>query len=203
MNNTEQKKEKLLQFIKDNIRNQGYPPTVREMMQTLDVKSTCSVQYYLDKLENENKIRRNNNKNRAIEILDNDKNDIDLSRFINIPLLGRVAAGEPILAINNFEEDYNIPKKLFGAGELFMLKVRGESMINAGIMEDDLIIVKKQETANNGEIVVAMHQEEVTVKTFYKENNRIRLQPENNNMKPIYLNEVDIIGKVVGVIRKY
>ena len=207
MKKLEQNLNKLLKYIKSEIKDKGYPPTVREMAKHLNVKSTCTINYYLTKLEEANKIKRNPQKNRAIEVIQDitDKNkEVYLSEdFQNIPLIGRVAAGEPILAISNYEEDFNIPKKMFGTGQLFMLKVRGDSMIEAGILEDDYVVVKKQETANNGEIVVAMNDESVTVKTFYKEKNRIRLQPENPMLAPIFLDNVDIIGKVVGIIRRY
>ena len=207
MGNIKENKEKLMDFIKEHVLTKGFPPTVREMVKFLNVKSTCTVQYYLNQLESENKIKRDKCKNRALEVVDFNIEQSDSSYstddFTNIPLLGRVAAGEPILAINNYEDDYNIPKKLFGSGEMFMLKVRGDSMVDAGILEDDYIVVKKQEVASNGEIVVAMHEGHVTVKTFYKEKDRIRLQPENYTLMPIYLKNVDILGKVVGVIRKY
>ena len=200
-------KDKLMEFIKQQVIENGFPPTVREMMAFLNVKSTCTVQYYLVQLEKENKLKRTKSKNRALEIVDfqiQQKGETKSSEdFNNVPLLGRVAAGEPIMAINNYEDDYDLPKKLFGSGEMFMLKVRGDSMIDAGILEDDYIVVKKQEVANNGEIIVAMHEGHVTVKTFYKEKDRIRLQPENYTLLPIYLKNVDILGKVVGVIRKY
>lgn len=208
MKKLEENLTKLMSFLKKNIKDKGYPPTVREIASHLDVKSTCTINYYLKKLEEAGKIKRNPLKNRAIEIIESDEiadNDENLSRddFQNIPLVGRVAAGEPILAISNYEDDFNIPKKMFGSGDLFMLKVRGDSMVEAGILEDDYVVVKKQETANNGEIVVAMNEQSVTVKTFYKEKNRIRLQPENPLLAPIFLDSVDILGKVVGIIRRY
>lgn len=201
-------KDKLMEYIKQTVIEKGFPPTVREMMAFLNVKSTCTVQYYLVQLEKENKLKRDKCKNRALEIVDfkieqKNNNKTTSDAFTNVPLLGRVAAGEPIMAINNYEDDFDLPNKLFGSGEMFMLKVRGDSMIDAGILEDDYIVVKKQEIANNGEIIVAMHEGHVTVKTFYKEKDRIRLQPENYSLMPIYLKNVDILGKVVGVIRKY
>ena len=207
MKKIEHNLKQLLEFIKNELRTKGFPPSVREMANHLDVKSTCTINYYLSKLEESGKIKRNPSKNRAIELIDNlddDTNDkLSIDDFQNIPLVGRVAAGEPILAISNYEDDFNIPKKMFGSGELFMLKVRGDSMIEAGILEDDYVVVKKQDTANNGEIIVAMNDESVTVKTFYKEKNRIRLQPENPLLSPIFLDDVDILGKVVGIIRRY
>lgn len=205
---------KIIDLIKTSIEERGYPPTCREIMHSLNVKSTATVDYYLNKLESQGLIKRSNKKNRAIElskdlfpatpsniITTNDYNNENLTK---IPLIGQVAAGTPILAVENFEDVYEFSENLFSkSGDLFMLTVKGESMIDAGIFNKDKIVVKKQCDAHNGEIVVAMINGSATVKRFYRENGRIRLQPENQTMKPIYCVDVDILGVVVGLIRNY
>jgi repressor LexA len=200
---------KLYKFIGDFINDNGYPPTVREMASYLEVKSTSTVAYYLNKLEKEGKIKKNPSKNRALEVLGLPKKaKFDMPSFnadymVNpIPMVGSVTAGAPILAVENHEEVYNMPTSMFSGEGLFMLKVKGESMINAGIYDGDKIIVQQTPSARNGEIVVAMIEDEATVKTFYKEASRFRLQPENDTMEPIYADDVQILGKVVGLIRK-
>lgn len=209
--NTEDKASKIINLIKTSIEECGYPPTCRELMRSLNVKSTATVDYYLNKLEKQGLIKRSNKKNRAIElskdiftnnvITTNDYNNENLTK---IPLLGQVAAGTPILAVENYEDVYEFSENLFNrSGDLFMLTVKGESMIDAGIYNKDRIVVKKQSDANNGEIVVAMINGSATVKRFYRENGRIRLQPENSTMKPIYCLDVDILGVVIGLIRNY
>jgi repressor LexA len=200
---------KLYSFIKTFILNNGYPPTVREMAQHLGVKSTSTIAYYLDKLEKEGKLKKNPSKNRALEIIEKNKPEKNASRFNPmlaaanpIPMLGVVTAGQPIFAQENYDEVYDIPETLFAGSDLFMLSIKGESMINAGIHHGDKIIVQKQNVAKNGDIVVALLGEEATVKTYYKEANRFRLQPENDTMEPIYTTELSILGKVIGLIRK-
>ncbi|MGD9900937.1 MAG: transcriptional repressor LexA [Spirochaetales bacterium] len=210
MKKSEENLLKLYKFIKSFTASNGYPPTVREMATYLDVKSTSTIAYYLDKLEKDNKIKKSPSKNRALELLGDAKKEKSVIKtsvpvdFLTtpIPMLGNITAGQPILAVEEHDEVYNMPKELFGGDGLFMLKVKGESMINAGIYDGDKIIVQQQSNAKNGDIVVALIEDEATVKTFYKESNRYRLQPENDTMQPIYVNEVSILGKVVGLIRK-
>lgn len=208
---TNDKALKIIDLVKTSIEERGYPPTCRELMHSLNVKSTATVDYYLNKLEKQGLIKRSNKKNRAIElskelfannvITTNDYNNEELTK---IPLLGQVAAGSPILAVENYEDVYEFSENLFSrSGDLFMLTVKGESMIEAGIYNKDKIVVKKQNDAHNGEIVVAMINGSATVKRFYRENGRIRLQPENSTMKPIYCVDVDILGVVIGLIRNY
>ncbi len=206
MNRSEKFEETLgrtLRVIKMYFEEKGYPPSIREIMAELNVASTSTIKYYLDKLEEKNLIKRTGNKNRAIEVIKNyyEKDEIVKKR---IPLLGEVAAGKPIFAFENYEEVYEVSENLFSTNsDVFMLTVKGDSMINAGIFEKDKIVVKKQDYAENGEIVVAMIGGSATVKRFYKEDDHIRLQPENDYMKPIYCFEVDILGKVIGLVRNY
>lgn len=194
---------KLLRVINIHLTEKGYPPTVREMADEMGVSSTSTVQYYLKLLEEQGKIKRGGNKNRAIEVIKELSTVID-DNSIKVPLVGTVAAGTPILAVENYEDQLTLPKHFFKGGEqLFMLNVKGDSMIEAGIYNGDYVIVKKQNYADNSDIVVAMLNGSATVKRFFKEENHIRLQPENSSMQPIYCFDVDILGKVVGVIRKY
>lgn len=200
----------LLNFIKAYTKQNSYPPTVREMAANLGVKSTSTVAYYLNKLEKAGKIKKSPSKNRALELVEKQKPEkTTLKNNFNpaflttaIPMLGVVTAGQPILAIEEHEEVYNMPSSLFSGDDLFMLNIKGESMINAGIHNGDKIIVAKQNHAKNGDIVVALLEDEATVKTYYKETNKFRLQPENDTMEPIYVTELDILGKVIGLIRK-
>ena len=192
-----------MRVIKLHIDKNGYPPTVRELMDYLDVKSTSTIAYYLDKLEGLGQIRRDPNKNRTIEIVPDRSSTKNKINTIKVPLIGEAAAGKPILAIENFEDVYELPDDMFSGSELYMLRIKGDSMINAGIFDGDKIVVKKQSYADNRDIVVAMINGSVTVKRFYKEENHVRLQPENDTMKPIYCFSVDILGKVVGLIRNY
>lgn len=193
------KKKAVFEFIKKQITEKGYPPSVREIMNELNMSSTNSVYGYIKKLEDDGLIRKSASKNRAIEIVECEQYTPD----IQIPVIGEVAAGRPILATENIEEYVPLPKNMFSRGEMFILKVVGESMINAGIMNGDQIIVRMQSVAENGEIVVAMIDGCATVKRFYREKNRIRLQPENDTMEPIYTNDCAIVGIVVGLLRKY
>jgi repressor LexA len=204
------KEEQLLDFIKSYLISNGYPPTVREMCKAIKVSSTSTIFYYLNKLENTNRIKRNPNKNRAIEIVDNDFNisnsqisTIQSDNFTRIPVLGTVTCGEPILAVQTSEEYFMVSPTLFKGDDLFILTAQGDSMINAGILDGDIIIVERRNTARNGEIVVAMTEEnEVTLKTFYKEKDHIRLQPENDTMDPFIFDNVFILGKAIGLYRK-
>lgn len=200
---TEETLNKVLKVIKIYLDEKGFPPSVRELQQEMDVQSTSTIQYYLNKLEEKGLIKRAGNKNRAIEIVKNYYKKDDEVKTKKIPLLGEVAAGRPIFAYENYDEVYEFSDNFFKSGELFMLTVKGESMIEAGIYDRDKIIVRKQNYADNADIVVAMINGNATVKRFYKEDSHIRLQPENSTMQPIYCFSVDILGKVVGLIRHY
>ncbi|MBQ2864648.1 MAG: transcriptional repressor LexA [Clostridia bacterium] len=199
------KEEELLNFIKEHQEEYGYPPTVREMCRAIKVSSTSTISYYLNKLEGSGQIKKSPNKNRALEIVGDDEPDniINFANYTKIPMVGKITAGEPILAIENTEEYFLASPSLFRGEGLFILTVSGESMINAGIYDGDKIIVKQQTSASNGEIVAALIDGSATVKRFYKEDGYYRLQPENDAMDPIYTNTVEILGKVVGLIRKF
>ncbi len=194
------KQAAILEVIKKNIRHKGYPPSVREIGQAVGLSSSSTVHGYLKKLENKGYLRRDATKPRAIEVL-NDP-ELESVEFINVPLLGRVAAGTPLLAVENREELYPLPTHFTGTGEFFMLRVHGESMVEAGILDGDMVIVRRQNNAENGDIIVALIEDEATVKRIYKEQNRIRLQPENCLMQPIYTTELDVLGRVIGLVRK-
>lgn len=198
-----QKQIEILLYIKSEVQRQGYPPSVRDICKGVDLKSTSTVHGHLEKLEAKGYIRKDPTKPRAIEILD--KNDDFLlvpKKTIDVPILGKVTAGAPILAVENIEDTYPVPLDLVKEKEVFMLKIQGDSMIEAGILDGDLVLVKEQKSANNGDIVVALLEEEATVKRFFKESNRIRLQPENQFMEPIYTESMVILGKVIGLFRK-
>ena len=199
------KEEELLNFIKEHQEEYGYPPTVREMCRAIKVSSTSTISYYLNKLEGSGQIKKSPNKNRALEIVGDDEPDnvINFANYTRIPMVGKITAGEPILAIENTEEYFLASPSLFRGEGLFILTVSGESMINAGIYDGDKIIVKQQTSASNGEIVAALIDGCATVKRFYKEDGYYRLQPENDTMDPIYTDTVEILGKVVGLIRKF
>ena len=197
----------VLEFIKEQLMAKGYPPSVREICTAVNIKSTSTVHGYLNKLEKLGYIRRDPTKPRAIEVLDGNSNP-NVSglnqEIINLPLVGQITAGEPILAQENIEEYIPLPSNLIKGSDNFVLKVKGDSMINAGILNNDYIIVEKKNTASNSQIVIALiNGETSTVKRFYKENNFVRLQPENDFMEPIILeaNSVEIIGVVTGVFR--
>ena len=193
----------ILEYLKEEMKKHSYSPSVREIGAAVGLKSTSSVQYQLNNLAQLGYIRRNPLKPRTIEIIDDDELTPE-TEMISVPIVGKVAAGAPILAVENYEDYFPLPASFLGRGEseCFMLMVQGSSMINAGIFDGDYVIVRQQNTARNGEIVVAMIDDEATVKTFYKEENNIRLQPENPMMAPIYARNVTILGKVIGVIRK-
>lgn len=194
------KQKEILEFIKNEILNKGYPPTVRDICEAVHLKSTSSVHSHLETLEKNGYIRRDPTKPRAIEIIDDNFN-LTRREVVNVPMVGQVAAGEPILAVQNIESYFPIPSEFMPNEESFMLKVKGDSMINVGIFSGDNVLVKKQPTANNGDIVVALVDDSATVKTFYKEDGHIRLQPENDTMDPIIVNDCSILGKVFGVFR--
>ena len=194
------KQKEILDFIQHEILNKGYPPSVRDICEAVKLKSTASVHAHLETLEKNGYIRRDPTKPRTIEIIDDNFNLVR-REVVNVPMVGTVAAGQPILAIENIDNYFPIPSEYMPNEETFMLKVKGESMINAGILDGDNILVKRQNTAKNGDMVVALVEDSATVKTFYKENGHIRLQPENDYMDPIILPNVEIIGKVFGVFR--
>lgn len=194
------KQREILEFMKQEILNKGYPPTVRDICEAVKLKSTSSVHSHLETLEKNGYIRRDPTKPRAIEIIDDNFN-LTRREVANVPMVGRVAAGEPILAVENVESYFPIPTEYMPNSEAFMLKVKGESMINAGIFDGDNLLVEKCNTARNGDMVVALVDDSATVKTFYKENDHIRLQPENDSMEPIIVPDCEILGKVFGVFR--
>lgn len=209
MANLTEKDYEILSFITDYIRQNGYPPSVREMCDAVGLSSTATVHARINKLVKAGKLIKSNSKNRSLKVVDlnEDENAPSApaydSKYLEIPIYGKVTAGEPITAIEDFSDMFPLPMDFAKNKELFMLNVRGESMINAAILDGDQIIVQKQPVANNGDIVVALVDgENATVKTFYKENGHFRLQPENDTMEPIIVDEVSIIGKVVGVFRR-
>ncbi len=199
-----EKQQRILDFIRNDQLNKGYPPSVREICVAVGLKSTSTVHGHLERLEKKGYIRRDPTKPRAIEIVDNGFTPVR-HEMINIPIVGKVAAGEPLLASENIEDYFPIPIDYVKSpnANLFMVVVQGESMINVGIFDGDLLIVEKQETAKDKDIVVALLDDSVTVKTFYKEANTVRLQPENDTMAPIYTDNVSILGKVIGLYRTY
>lgn len=194
------KQKEILEYIKSQILERGFPPAVRDICEAVHLKSTSSVHSHLETLEKNGYIRRDPTKPRAIEILDDSFNFMR-REMVNVPIVGRVAAGEPILAEQNIEEYFPIPTEFMPNKQTFMLKVRGESMINACILDGDLVLVEEQKTARNGEMIVALIEDGATVKTFYKEEGVIRLQPENDTMDPIIVPDCQILGKVIGVFR--
>ena len=194
------KQQEILDYIKSQILERGFPPAVRDICDAVHLKSTSSVHSHLETLEKNGYIRRDPTKPRAIEILD-DSFNFTRREMVNVPMIGRVAAGEPILAEQNIENYFPIPMEFMPNNQTFMLKVKGESMINTGIFDGDLVLVEQCQTARNGEMVVALIEDGATVKTFYKEKDAIRLQPENDSMDPIIVTDVKILGKVIGVFR--
>lgn len=194
------KQQEILEYIKETILKKGYPPAVREICEAVNLKSTSSVHSHLETLERNGYIRRDPTKPRTIEIID-DCFNLARREVVNVPLLGTVAAGMPLLAQENIENYFPIPTEMLPDKEVFMLRVKGDSMIEAGIFNGDLIFVEKTVTAENGEIVVALLDDSATVKRFYKENGHYRLQPENASMEPIIVDEVQILGKVFGLFR--
>ncbi len=203
-----EKDYEILDFIKEELIKNGFPPSVREICDKVGLKSTATIHARLRKLEEHGKIVRDSSKNRSIKVIGLEENyskkiEYADDKYIDIPVYGNVAAGQPITAIDDIQDTFPLPISFAQNKDLFMLRVTGESMINAAILDGDMIIVSKQNTANNGEIVVALlDNENATVKTFYKENGHIRLQPENDTMEPIIVEEIKILGKVVGIFRK-
>lgn len=204
MSKVSNRQQAILNFIKEEVREKGYPPSVREIGEAVGLASSSTVHGHLERLEKKGLIRRDPTKPRAIEITDNDDSAAQFPLAVaRVPLIGKVTAGEPILATENIEEYFPLPTHLVADNTVFMLSVSGDSMIDAGIHDGDYVIVKQQQSANNGEIVVAMNEEnEATVKTFYKERDHIRLQPENPTLEPIRLRHVTILGKVIGLFRQ-
>ena len=194
------KQREILEYIKAEILNKGYPPAVREICEAVKLKSTSSVHAHLETLEKNGYIRRDPTKPRAIEIVDENFN-LTRREMVNVPIVGKVAAGEPILAVENIENYFPIPAEFMPNEQTFILQVQGESMVNAGILDGDYILVEQQTTANDGDMVVALVDDSATVKTFYKENGYYRLQPENDFMEPIIVSDVMIMGKVIGTFR--
>ena len=198
-----QKQQEILDYIKNDILNRGFPPPVREICEAVNLKSTSSVHAHLEALEKNGYIRRDATKPRAIEIIDDNFNLVR-REVVNVPIVGTVAAGQPVLAVENIEGYFPIPAEFMPNEQSFMLKVKGESMVNAGIFDGDQVLVKQQSTASDGDIVVALVDEGATVKTFYKEKGYYRLQPENDSMDPIIIRgDLQILGKVFGVFRLY
>ena len=211
--NSLNKREKaILKFIEKQINLNGYPPSVREIGKAVDLKSTATVHGYIASLEEKGYIKKESQKGRTLKLLKGgaiegqtstfDKEVYSSKEMVDVPVIGKITAGEPILAVENVTDTFPIPLDFVGTGESFMLTVRGESMIEAGILDGDYILVRKQNTAHNGEIVVALIGDEATVKTFYKEKDHIRLQPENSSLDPIIVPTCQILGKVSGVFRK-
>ncbi len=203
MSKISNRQQAILTFIKNEVREKGYPPSVREIGEAVGLASSSTVHGHLERLEKKGLIRRDPTKPRAIEILDMDENDAMYALSIaRVPLIGKVTAGVPITATENIEDYFPLPGHYVGDYNVFMLHISGDSMIEAGIHDGDYVIVRQQQTANNGDIVVAMTDEdEATVKRFYKEKDHFRLQPENSTMEPILLNNVTILGRVIGLFR--
>lgn len=194
------KQQEILEYIKSQILERGFPPAVRDICEAVHLKSTSSVHSHLETLEKNGYIRRDPTKPRAIEILDESFN-FTRREMVNVPMVGRVAAGEPLLAEQNVENYFPIPMEFMPNNQTFMLRVKGDSMINIGIFDRDLVLVEQRQTARNGEVIVALVEDGATVKRFFKEEGVFRLQPENDALDPIIVKEVQILGKVIGVFR--
>ncbi len=196
------KQQEILDYIKECILQKGYPPAVREICEAVNLKSTSSVHSHLGTLEKNGYIRRDPTKPRCIEIVE-DSFNLSRRELINVPIVGTVTAGQPILAIENIESYFPITPDFVSNREVFMLKVRGDSMINAGIFDGDLLLVEQTPSAQNGDIVIALLDDSVTVKRFFKENDHFRLQPENDFMSPIITDKLEIVGKAIGLFRSF
>lgn len=199
MTDLTERERAVLQYINDTLTEHGYPPTVRDICRATGIKSTSSVHDYIGRLEEKGYVSRDSKKSRGLRTSMNDPADTS----VKVPILGRVTAGQPILAIENLEGYIRYNPQGEPAKDLFALKIHGTSMIDAGILDGDIVIVRKTAEANNGEIIVAMIDDEATVKTFYRESDRFRLQPENSTMEPIYTKELDVLGRVVASMRYY
>ncbi|MEW6275791.1 MAG: transcriptional repressor LexA [Bacillota bacterium] len=198
MSELTEREQQILEYIQKAIAEKGYPPSVREIGKAVGLSSTSTVHAYLNRLEKKGCLRRDSSMPRAIAI-NKQKPDV----VVAVPLLGRIAAGTPILAVENHEDIIALPVDLTGYGDFFALRVHGNSMVDAGILDGDIVIVRQQPTAENGDIVVALIEDEATVKRFFKEDGRIRLQPENRAMQPIVTDKATVLGKVVSLLRKY
>ncbi|MCI9440907.1 MAG: transcriptional repressor LexA [Ruminococcus sp.] len=194
------KQEEILTYIKSQILSRGFPPSVREICEAVNLKSTSSVHSHLETLEKNGYIHRDPTKPRAIEILD-DTFNLTRREVVNVPIIGHIAAGEPLLAQENIENYFPVPVEMLPNKQTYLLVVQGESMINAGILNGDYVLIQEEHTASNGDMVAALVDDGATVKTFYKEDGHIRLQPENDFMDPIIVKDVVILGKVIGVFR--
>lgn len=196
------KQQEILDYMKSEVREKGYPPSVREICEAVGLKSTSTVHGHLSRLEKKGLIRRDPTKPRAIEILDSSFEGPSRS-MVHVPIVGSISAGTPILAVENIEDTFPLPEEYVHNSDAFMLHVKGDSMIEVGIFDRDLILVRQQPDAVNGDIVVALIEDYATVKTFYREKDFIRLQPENAAMSPIIVKDVTILGKVIGLFRKF
>jgi repressor LexA len=204
------KQNKILEFVNRQVQEKGYPPSVREICSAVGFKSTSTVHGYLEKLEKSGLIQKDPTKPRALKVIgsrrntpyDNVSQYYSKKELVDVPIIGKVTAGQPILAVENIEDTFPLPADYLHNATTFMLRVRGDSMIDAGILDNDLVLVKQQSIANNGDIVVALIGDEATVKTFFKEENYVRLQPQNKYLKPILVKDnISILGKVIGVFR--
>ena len=198
MRSSTENRQKILDFIKSEIDLKGYPPSVREICAAVGLKSTSTVHAHLNHLEEQGLIRRDSTKPRALEVLDGSH-----QRGRSVPLVGRVTAGQPILAIENIEDYLTLPQSMLGSDEIYCLRVQGESMINAGILDGDIVVLREQHDAENGDIVVAMVDDEATLKRIFYEDDRVRLQPENSTMQPIYADSVTVLGKLIALFRQF
>ena len=199
MRTSHENQQKILDFIKAEIEDKGYPPSVREICAAVGLRSTSTVHAHLNHLEEQGLIRRDSTKPRALEVLDGSH-----ARGRSVPLVGRVTAGQPILAIENIEDYLMLPQSMLGKDDLFCLRVQGESMIDIGILDGDIVVLRQQDAAENGDIVVAMTEDdEATLKRIFYEDGRVRLQPENRTMEPIYAESVTVLGKLVALIRQF
>lgn len=196
------KQQEILEYIKEQILAKGYPPALRDICEAVHLRSTSSVHAHLETLEENGYIRRDPAKPRAIEIIDDEFN-LAKREVVNVPMVGTITAGQPILAVESIENYFPIPAEFMPNAETFMLRVKGDSMVNVGIYDGDQILVERRNTARNGEIVVALIDDSATVKTFYKEKGHYRLQPENDYMDPIIVDHVEILGKVIGLFRLF
>lgn len=196
------KQREILEYLKKEIKAKGYPPSVREICDAVNLKSTSTVHGHLNRLEKKGMIRRDPTKPRAIEILEDSFYEIR-HELVNVPIVGKVTAGQPILAVENIEDYFPLPVEYVKNDTVYMLHVHGDSMIEAGIFHNDLVLVRKQSSAENGDIVVAMIEDSATIKRFFREKDHIRLQPENPAMNPIIVRDVTILGKVIGLFRKF
>jgi len=196
------RQRQILQYIVQHTEAHGYPPTVREIGEAVNLSSSSTVHAHLKSLEQAGLIRRDAVLTRAIQVVAGNVEQTRPKRVANLPVLGRVAAGKPILAVEDVEDTFPVPREFLSGGDGFMLRVKGDSMVDDGIMDGDYVIVRRQDAAENGDTVVALVEDEATVKRFYRDNGRVKLQPANTTMQPMYFDRVDLVGKVVGLIRK-